>query len=64
MRDVRDYKVITQDVGNASVLVTRLNTASPFNVKVESLTLRNFNREEVGQLYRQHTEDNSMANRF
>jgi type II secretory pathway predicted ATPase ExeA len=61
MRDVRDYKVATQDIGNASLLVDRLNTASPFNVKVESLTLRNFNREEVGQLYHQHTEDTGQV---
>lgn len=60
MRDVRDYKVTTQDVSNASS-VNRLNTASPFNVKVESLTLRNFNHEEVGQLYRQHTEDTGQV---
>jgi type II secretory pathway predicted ATPase ExeA len=61
MRDVRDYKVTTQDVGEASTKLNRLNTASPFNVKVESLTLRNFNREEVGQLYRQHTEDTGQV---
>ncbi|MGF1524584.1 MAG: ATP-binding protein [Leptolyngbyaceae cyanobacterium] len=48
LRDVRDYKV-------ASGGSTRLQTASPFNIKVESLTLRNFDREEVTQLYEQHT---------
>ena len=50
LRDVRDYKV-------ASGGSDRLNTASPFNIKVRSLTLRNFNDTEVGQLYSQHTED-------
>lgn len=35
LRDVRDYKV-------ASGGSDRLNTASPFNIKVSSLTLRNF----------------------
>lgn len=49
MRDVRDYKVTS---GGS----TRLQTASPFNIKVKSLTLRNFNASEVSQLYRQHTE--------
>ncbi len=49
MRDVRDYK--TASGGNET-----LGTASPFNIKVESLTLRNFNLEEVGQLYGQHTQ--------
>jgi hypothetical protein len=50
MRDVRDYKV-------ASGGSDRLNTASPFNIKVESLTLRNFNELEVAELYQQHTDD-------
>jgi AAA-like domain len=50
LRDVRDYKV-------ASGGSERLNTASPFNVKARSITLRDFNLEEVGQLYRQHTSD-------
>ena len=49
MRDVRDYKV-------ASGGGVRLQTASPFNIKVKSLTLRNFNPLEVSQLYEQHTE--------
>ncbi len=50
LRDVRDYKV-------ASGGSERLNTASPFNIKVSSITLRNFNAEEVAELYHQHTED-------
>jgi hypothetical protein len=50
LRDVRDYKV-------ASGGSDRLNTSSPFNIKVESLTLHNFNAEEVGELYAQHTHD-------
>jgi hypothetical protein len=50
MRDVRDYKVAA---GGSE----RLNTSSPFNIKVESLTLRNFNESEVAELYQQHTTD-------
>ena len=50
MRDVRDYKV---RAGGSD----RLRSASPFNVKVESLTLRNFNAAETAQLLTQHTED-------
>jgi hypothetical protein len=50
LRDVRDYKV-------ASGGSDRLNTASPFNIKVKSLTLRDFNLEEVAALYEQHTSD-------
>ena len=48
LRDVRDYKMATGD---------RLNTSSPFNIKVESLTMRNFYMEEVRELYQQHTDD-------
>ncbi|NET00447.1 MAG: ATP-binding protein [Sphaerospermopsis sp. SIO1G1] len=49
LRDVRDYKV-------ASGGSQRLNTSSPFNIKVSSITLRNFYAEEVAELYNQHTE--------
>jgi hypothetical protein len=50
LRDVRDYKV-------ASGGSDRLHTASPFNIKVESLTLRNFDASEVADLYQQHSAD-------
>lgn len=50
LRDVRDYKV-------ASGGSDRLNTSSPFNIKVSSITLRNFNAVEVQELYQQHTEE-------
>jgi hypothetical protein len=49
MRDVRDYKYAAGGSG-------RLNTSSPFNIKVQSFTLRNFNLAEVKRLYTQHTE--------
>lgn len=48
LRDVRDYKV-------ASGGSDRLNTASPFNIKTESLTLGNFSADDVAALYDQHT---------
>lgn len=48
LRDVRDYKVASGHEG-------RLGTSSPFNIKAESLTLRNFTRDEVAELYAQHT---------
>jgi hypothetical protein len=54
VRDVRDYKV-------ASGGRDRLNTSSPFNIKVESLTLRNFTEAEVAQLYGQHTADTGQV---
>jgi hypothetical protein len=50
MRDVRDYKIASGGSPN-------LGTSSPFNIKVESLTLRNFDRDEVAELYDQHTAD-------
>jgi hypothetical protein len=50
VRDVRDYKVAS---GGSS----RLGTASPFNIKVESFTLGNFSLEDIKTLYQQHTED-------
>jgi len=54
LRDVRDYKVASGGSG-------RLNTASPFNIKVSSIVLRDFNVSEVGELYRQHTEDTGQV---
>ena len=54
LRDVRDYKV-------ASGGSRRLNTSSPFNIKIKSLTLRNFTAEEVAQLYKQHTLDRGQV---
>lgn len=54
LRDVRDYKVASGGSG-------RLNTASPFNIKVRSLTLRNFNATEVCELYQQHTDDTGQV---
>jgi hypothetical protein len=50
LRDVRDYKV-------ASGESDTLGTSSPFNIKVESLTLRDFTRDEVADLFSQHTAD-------
>ncbi len=54
MRDVRDYKA-------ASGGSDRLNTASPFNIKDRSLTMRDFNATEVAQLYQQHTYDTGQV---
>ncbi len=50
LRDVRDYKI-------ASGGSDALHTASPFNIKVRSLTLRSFTAAEVGELYAQHVAD-------
>lgn len=50
LRDVRDYKVAA---GGSETL----HTASPFNIKVRSFTMREFTADEVTELYAQHTAD-------
>ena len=55
LRDVRDYKLASG--GDP----TRLGSSSPFNIKVESLTLRNFTCEEVAKLYAQHTKETGQC---
>lgn len=50
LRDVRDYRLFAGGENG-------LGTSSPFNVKVESLTLPNFTAAEVAELYAQHTEE-------
>lgn len=54
LRDVRDYKVMS---GGSQ----RLNTSSPFNVAVRSLTLRNFTADEVKELLLQHTSETGQV---
>jgi len=54
LRDVRDYKV-------ASGGSDRLQTASPFNIKLRSLSLENFTLEEVTLLYGQHHADTGQS---
>lgn len=51
LRDVRDYRLRLRHDDQS------LGTASPFNIKVESIRLRDFTAEEVARLYRQHTEE-------
>lgn len=53
LRDVRDYKVGPEG--------HRLGTASPFNIKLESLRLRDFTQDEVAELYAQHTAETGQA---
>jgi hypothetical protein len=55
LRDVREYKAKIRD-GYAS-----LGTASPFNVKSESLLLKNFTRQEVYELLEQHTKETGQV---
>jgi hypothetical protein len=51
LRDVRDYEAASG--GDPE----RLGTSSPFNIKLKSLRLGDFTREEVYELYAQHTAD-------
>jgi len=55
LRDVRDYKAASG--GDPS----RLGTASPFNIKVESLRIGDFTEDEVRALYAQHTADTGQV---
>lgn len=48
VRDVRDYRIVTSNKD----IVTG---GSAFNIKATSLRLGNFNREEIQELYLQHT---------
>ncbi|MCL2283503.1 MAG: AAA-like domain-containing protein [Fibromonadales bacterium] len=51
MRNIRDYKAsIRPDSAT-------LGSASPFNIIKESMTLKNFTRDEVAELYSQHTKE-------
>ena len=48
VRDVRDYRIVlsNQDI---------ITGGSAFNIKAESLRLGNFSKEEIRELYMQHT---------
>ena len=50
MRNIRDYKVNTRTESES------LGSASPFNIVTETMTLKNFTKEEITMLYRQHTD--------
>ncbi len=54
LRDVSDYKIAEDGREH-------LGTASPFNIMVRSITLRNFTRDEVAELYQQHTDDTGQG---
>ena len=55
MRNIRDFKAkIRHDAAS-------LGSASPFNVITRAMTLRTFTLDEVGELYRQHTEATGQA---
>jgi len=51
VRDVRDYRIHTDDGKEV------ITGGSAFNIKAESLRMGDFDEEEVGRLYRQHTAE-------
>ena len=51
LRNLRDYRIQIRPDSES------LGTASPFNVKARSLTLRNFTEAEVHELLDQHTQE-------
>ncbi|MCP5054803.1 MAG: ATP-binding protein [bacterium] len=55
LRDVREYKIQARGKHKP------MGTASPFNVKAESLFLKNFSKEEVYQLLEQHTNETGQV---
>ncbi len=55
MRDVREYRTRIRPERES------MGTSSPFNVKAESLTLKNFTPEQVRELYEQHTAETGQA---
>lgn len=55
LRDVRDYR--TASGGDPD----RLGTSSPFNIKVESLRVGDFDEAELRELYAQHTADTEQT---
>jgi hypothetical protein len=55
LRDVRDYKAKIREDQKS------MGTASPFNIKSESLLLKNFTKEEVYELLEQHTAETGQV---
>jgi type II secretory pathway predicted ATPase ExeA len=51
LRDVRDYRIQIRPDSES------LGTASPFNIKEESLVLRNFTEDETNELLDQHVRE-------
>jgi hypothetical protein len=54
MRNIRDFKAKVRPDSES------LGSASPFNIIAEALTLKNFTKEEIAQLYRQHTDESGQ----
>ncbi|GBU23735.1 hypothetical protein R83H12_00352 [Fibrobacteria bacterium R8-3-H12] len=55
MRNIRDYKARIRPESET------LGSASPFNIVKESLSLKNFTKEDVTELYSQHTQETGQV---
>jgi hypothetical protein len=55
MRNIRDYKAKIRPDSES------MGSASPFNIVAKSFTLQNFTKEEIIQLYRQHTDETKQV---
>jgi hypothetical protein len=55
MRNIRDYRAKIRPDSET------LGSASPFNIVTKSLTLQNFTRDEIVQLYQQHTDETGQV---
>jgi SpoVK/Ycf46/Vps4 family AAA+-type ATPase len=55
MRNLRDYKAHVRPDSET------LGSSSPFNIIKKSINLRNFTKEEVADLYAQHTADSGQT---
>ncbi len=55
VRDIRDYRILSDQQSRHII------GGSAFNIKDQSLTIANFNQEQVAQLYAQHTEATGQA---
>jgi len=55
MRNIRDYKGRIRDDS------ATLGSSSPFNIVKESLTINTFTRDEISELYSQHTADTGQV---
>jgi hypothetical protein len=55
MRNIRDYKAKVRPDSES------LGSASPFNIVTKTYTLQNFTKEEIIQLYRQHTDETGQV---
>ncbi len=55
LRDVREYKEQVRDNDKS------IGSGSPFNIKAESLTISNFSRPQIADLFQQYTDEGGQV---